>query len=224
MSSCDDVLVATEVVARAEDVTIIDRVSVRVASGEMVALTGPSGAGKTTLLLCLAGLRRIDSGSVMVLGEDIGSLGEPHLTTFRRDHFGFVFQAPGLLDDLSGLDNVALGAWMAGCTRREGRRRARTLMQDLAIDHLADAVPGRMSGGEAQRIAVARALVGQPSLLFADEPTGALDSAAGEVVLGMLRAAADRGVPIVLVTHDHRWAERADRQIELVDGRLAALR
>jgi putative ABC transport system ATP-binding protein len=196
-------------------------VTLRVAAGEALAVLGPSGSGKSTLLNLIAGLDRPSTGSVAVDGLRVDELGEAASARYRRAKIGMVFQFFNLLDDLTVTDNVLLPAQLAGLPRDAARTRAAGLLAYLGIDRHADAYPGRLSGGERQRVAVARALMNRPALLLADEPTGALDTAAGEDVRALLTEPNADGQTIVLVTHDLGLAAScATRTIELVDGRI----
>ncbi|MFC5911758.1 ABC transporter ATP-binding protein [Streptacidiphilus monticola] len=197
-------------------------VSLDVPAGAAVAVTGPSGSGKSTLLNLIAGLDRPSSGTVTVAGTRLDALGEGGLARFRREHIGMVFQFFHLLDDLTVLDNVLLPAQLLGAPRAASRARALELLENLGIDRHARAYPGRLSGGERQRVAVARALINRPALLLADEPTGALDSAAGAEVRDLLVELHQDGQTVVLVTHDPALARAcADRTVRLTDGRVA---
>ncbi|MER6673756.1 ABC transporter ATP-binding protein [Streptomyces sp. NPDC000983] len=199
----------------------LDGVRLTVRRGEAVAVLGPSGSGKSTLLNLIAGLDRPDSGSVTVAGVRVDTLGEAASAKYRRAGIGMVFQFFNLLDDLTVADNVLLPAQLAGIPRAEARRRAAELLDRLGIGRHAEAHPGRLSGGERQRVAVARALMNRPALLLADEPTGALDSAAGQDVRDLLTALNADGQTVLLVTHDPVLAESCTtRTIELVDGRI----
>lgn len=201
----------------------LDDVSLTVGSGEAVAILGPSGSGKSTLLNLIAGLDRPDSGTVTVNDVRVDGLSETASARYRRGTIGMVFQFFNLLDDLTVADNVVLPAQLAGMARRDARRRATELLETLGIDRHAGAYPGRLSGGERQRVAVARALMNRPPLLLADEPTGALDTASGEDVIGLLGELNAEGQTIVVVTHDVRLARMCTtRTIELVDGRVAS--
>src|SRR4029453_2075328 len=201
----------------------LDEVSLTVASGEAVAILGPSGSGKSTLLNLVAGLDKPPSGTVTVEGTRIDTLGEAASAKYRRAKVGLVFQFFNLLDDLTVFDNVVLPAQLAGASRAETTRRATELLAALGIERHARVYPGRLSGGERQRVAVARALMNRPSLLLADEPTGALDTASGADVRRLLTELHADGQTIVLVTHDRTLAtECATRTIEVVDGRIAA--
>jgi putative ABC transport system ATP-binding protein len=200
----------------------LHEVSLRVAPGESVAVLGPSGSGKSTLLNLLAGLDRPSAGTVTVDGVRVDRLGEAASARYRRARIGLVFQFFNLLDDLTVADNVMLPAQLAGMARGEARRRASELLGALGVDRHAGAYPGRLSGGERQRVAVARALMNRPALLLADEPTGALDTAAGADVRRLLTELHADGQTIILVTHDLVLAETcATRTVQLIDGRVA---
>jgi putative ABC transport system ATP-binding protein len=197
--------------------------SLTVHPGEAVAILGPSGSGKSTLLNLIAGLDRPDAGSVTVNDVRVDELSEAESARYRRATIGMVFQFFNLLDDLTVADNVVLPAQLAGMSRREGRRRAGELLETLGIAKHASAYPGRLSGGERQRVAVARALMNRPPLLLADEPTGALDTAAGEDVIRLLADLNADGQTIVVVTHDGHLARSCTtRTLELGDGRITA--
>ncbi len=196
-------------------------VSLSVAPGEVVAVTGPSGSGKSTLLLCLAGVLRPESGEVLYGGATMGELSESDRTRLRRRQFGLVLQFGQLVPELTAAQNVALPLLLEGHARAASRTAALAWLERMGAGGVANAVPGELSGGEAQRVAVARALVTGPQVVFADEPTGALDTVGGEEVLGgLLSAAADKGAAVVLVTHDNRVAAHAGREVALRDGRV----
>ncbi|MFI5836143.1 ABC transporter ATP-binding protein [Micromonospora sp. NPDC051300] len=196
-------------------------VSLTVRPGESVAVLGPSGSGKSTLLNLIAGLDRPSEGTVTVAGTRVDRLGEAASARYRRAHVGLVFQFFNLLDDLTVRDNVLLPAQLAGAPGRAAREQADRLLDLLGLTRHATAAPGRLSGGERQRVAVARALVNRPALLLADEPTGALDTAAGEDVRRLLADLHGDGQTVVLVTHDLRLAEScATRVVRLRDGRV----
>ncbi|MGW2474027.1 ABC transporter ATP-binding protein [Streptomyces sp. NPDC001665] len=195
--------------------------SLTVVPGEAVAILGPSGSGKSTLLNLLAGLDRPDTGTVTVDGVRVDQLGEAASALYRRARIGMVFQFFHLLEDLTVADNVALPARLAGLPRGEAARRAAELLQRLGIDRHARAHPGRLSGGQRQRVAVARALINRPALLLADEPTGALDTAAGQDVSRLLTELNAEGQTVVLVTHDLALARSCThRTIRIADGRI----
>nr|BFE37014.1 ABC transporter ATP-binding protein [Actinomadura rugatobispora] len=198
-------------------------VSLDVKAGEAVAVMGPSGSGKSTLLNMIAGLDRPTSGTVAVRGEDITAMGEAALARYRRRRVGMVFQFFNLLDDLPVLENVMLAAQLLGTARRQARARAMELLDELGIADRRNAYPVVLSGGERQRVGVARALMNRPALLLADEPTGALDSRAGEQVMDLLLDLNQIGQTLLIVTHDERLATRcADRVVAFEDGRVAA--
>ncbi len=205
------------------DSVALDGISLTVRVGESVAVMGPSGSGKSTLLNMVAGLDRPTAGSVRVHGEDLGRLNETGLALFRRRRIGMIFQFFNLLDDLSALDNVALAGALTGTPPARARRRALELLDELGIANRRNIYPAQLSGGERQRVAVARALMNRPALLLADEPTGALDSRAGEHVMDLLLDLNQIGQTLLLVTHDERLAARcANRVVQVVDGRVAS--
>ncbi|MEU4561911.1 ABC transporter ATP-binding protein [Actinoplanes sp. NPDC023936] len=205
------------------DTVALDGVTLEIHSGEAVAVMGPSGCGKSTLLNMIAGLDRPTAGQVSVHGERLEEMTETRLALFRRHHLGMIFQFFNLLDDLSALDNVALAAQLTGSSAGTARRRALELFDELGIADRRNVYPAALSGGERQRVAVARALMNRPALLLADEPTGALDSRAGEQVMDLLLDLNQIGQTLLIVTHDERLAHRcANRLIELADGRIAA--
>ncbi|GAA2042692.1 hypothetical protein GCM10009839_51950 [Catenulispora yoronensis] len=200
----------------------LDGVSLEITAGESVAVMGPSGSGKSTLLNLVSGLDRATAGSVVVGGEDLGRLTEKGLALFRRRRIGMIFQFFNLLDDLPALDNIALAGQLVGMKARPARRQALDLMDRLGIADRRDIYPASLSGGERQRVATARALMNKPSLLLADEPTGALDSESGDQVMRLLADLNRLGQTVLVVTHDPRVAARcADRVIEVVDGLIA---
>ena len=200
-------------------VTALHDLSLSFVEGTFTAVMGPSGSGKSTLLQCAAGLDRPTSGSVLLSDTDLTTLRETRLTRLRRDRIGFVFQAFNLLPTLTAEQNVALPLRLAG--RRPGRAEVRAALARVGLADRARHRPGELSGGQQQRVAIARALITRPDVLFADEPTGALDSTTGREVLRMLRAMVDdERQTIVMVTHDPVAAARADRVVFLADGRL----
>ncbi|MFI6894077.1 ABC transporter ATP-binding protein [Streptomyces sp. NPDC050256] len=195
--------------------------SLTVQPGEAVAILGPSGSGKSTLLNLIAGLDRPDTGTVTVDGVRVDRLGEAGSALFRRSRIGMVFQFFNLLDDLTVADNVVLPARLSGVARGEADRRAAELLESLGIDRHARSYPGRLSGGERQRVAVARALMNRPALLLADEPTGALDTAAGRDVSTLLSGLNGEGQTVVVVTHDLALARSCtNRTVRIADGRI----
>jgi putative ABC transport system ATP-binding protein len=197
--------------------------NLRVRAGEVVAVMGPSGSGKSTLLHCLAGILTPDSGEVEFEGRRIDGLDEKARSTLRRDRFGFVFQFGQLVPELTAEENVALPLLLNGVRRGEALRSARTWFERLDLDGLQQRRSGELSGGQAQRVALARGLVAGPEALFADEPTGALDSLTGEHVMELLaRWARDQGTTVVLVTHEPRVAAYADREVIVRDGKVTS--
>jgi putative ABC transport system ATP-binding protein len=204
------------------DVTIevLRGIDLAVQPGEIVALLGPSGSGKSTLLQCAAGLDRPSSGEIILGGTPLTGLSETKLTKLRRDRIGFVFQSFNLLPSLTAELNVALPLRLAG--RRPSRKDVRAVLNAVGLADRARHRPAELSGGQQQRVAIARALVTRPAVLFADEPTGALDSATGREVLTMLRRMVDgAGQTIIMVTHDPYVTSYADRVVFLADGRVA---
>ncbi len=195
-------------------------VDLDVAPGEFVAVTGPSGCGKSTLLNAIAGLDRLDEGTIEVAGQQVDGRDEDWLARFRRHHIGIVFQFFNLLDGVSALDNIVLPAVLGGMRRKAAESRARDLLDLLGLGDRTEQVPAVLSGGQRQRLAIARALVNEPTLLLADEPTGALDSDGGLEVLELFRRLHDGGQTIVMVTHSLDVAAGADRQLQMRDGQV----
>jgi putative ABC transport system ATP-binding protein len=199
----------------------LDGVDLTISAGEAVAVMGPSGSGKSTLLNLVAGLDRPTHGQVEVAGTELHRLSEKALARFRRTHIGIVFQFFHLLDDLTARDNVLLPAQLAGTSRRAASARADELLDALGLAARANAYPARMSGGERQRVAVARALINRPPLLLADEPTGAVDAKTGAQVMELLRDLNRSGQTVLLVTHDATLANGcATRLVQVRDGKL----
>jgi len=194
-----------------------------VVAGEVLAVTGPSGSGKSTLLHVMAGVLIPDAGRVDYAGRDVTAMDEAERSRLRLAEFGFVFQFGQLLPDLSALDNVTIPLLLAGTPRRRALARARAQLAELGLDGHEDKLPTQLSGGQAQRVAVARALVTRPRILFADEPTGALDSLAAEQTMQALTSATRAAhAALVIITHDPRTAAYADREVVVRDGRLSA--
>jgi putative ABC transport system ATP-binding protein len=199
----------------------LDRVNVQIAAGEAVAVMGPSGSGKSTLLNLLAGLDKPSAGTVTVAGQRVDTLSETRTARYRRTQVGMIFQFFNLVEDMTVAGNVMLPARLAGMRRRAARSRADQLLTQLGIDRYRDSYPGRLSGGERQRVAIARALVNTPEVLLADEPTGAVDTAAGRAIGQLLLDLNAAGQTLVVVTHNPELAERyASRVIQLADGRV----
>jgi putative ABC transport system ATP-binding protein len=195
-------------------------VDLDIGRGEFVALTGPSGCGKSTLLNLAAGLDVADEGTILVAGEEVTGQTEDDLARMRRRHIGIVFQFFNLLEGVTVLENVALAAIIAGRKRRPAETRARDLLDLLGLADKAAAVPGVLSGGQRQRLAIARALANEPTLVLADEPTGALDSEGGQEVIELLRRLHAAGQTILLVTHDAAVGAAAERSVRMLDGRI----
>ena len=201
----------------------LDGISLQVEEGRITAIMGPSGCGKSTLLNLIGALDRPTRGEIDLDGVRVDRLSEAAAARFRRSKVGFVFQFFHLLDDLSVRDNVAIAAELAGSSRADARRRSDELLEQLGLEDRPNRYPATLSGGERQRLAIARAVVNRPSVLLADEPTGARDSHNGEMVLAILEDLNRRGQTILLVTHDeHLAAARAHRIVRLLDGAIAA--
>jgi putative ABC transport system ATP-binding protein len=202
------------------EVEALKGIDLDIARGELLAIVGPSGSGKTTLLNCLSGLERIDGGAVLVDGKDLAELSDDDRTEYRAKSMGFVFQAFNLLPVLSAVENVEIPMLLLGEGSKQARKRALETLDQVGLAPRADHRPDRLSGGEQQRVAVARALVHRPAVVFADEPTGNLDSESTQSILDLfLRLNAD-GQTIVMVTHNPGVAEAAGRTIAMRDGRI----
>lgn len=201
-------------------VVAVRGVSLTVAGGEYLAIVGPSGSGKSTLLTLLGGLDQPTTGSVTLLGQDLNALGDRALTRLRLEHIGFVFQRFHLLPVLTAAENVELPMAERGDARLERRRRTSELLRYVGLESRADHRATQLSGGEMQRVAVARALANRPAILLADEPTGELDAATGREILALFRRLHADGMTLVVVTHDDRLAADARRVIRMLDGRV----
>jgi putative ABC transport system ATP-binding protein len=201
----------------------LDSISLGIEAGDATAVMGPSGSGKSTLLNVIGGLDRPTRGRIVVDGTDLSRLNEAALARFRRTRVGIVFQFFNLLNNLTALDNVMIPAQLAGAGAGDARRRAADLLERLDMAGYRNQYPARLSGGQRQRVAIARALVNNPALLLADEPTGALDSRAGEQVMSILTELHRSGQTVVLVTHDERLARaNASRVVGLIDGAVVS--
>ncbi|MGW0332862.1 ABC transporter ATP-binding protein [Streptomyces sp. NPDC003011] len=202
--------------------TALAGVDVEIGERDSLAIMGPSGSGKSTLLHLLAGIIRPDGGQVLLRGERVDQLGENRLSALRRTHFGFVFQSGQLLPELPAEENAALPLMLRGMPRRQAVRQARRWFAPLGLDGLEGRRPGRLSGGQAQRVAIARALAVEPDVVFADEPTGALDQTTSTEVVRLLTSVTrDQGAALVMVTHDADVAAHCDRILQVRDGRIS---
>jgi putative ABC transport system ATP-binding protein len=217
-----DAIVATDVTRTYDlggvSVAALRGVSLTVAAGDYVAIVGTSGSGKSTLMHLIGALDRPTSGTLLIDGRDIATLGPAEMARLRNETIGFVFQSFHLLPRTTARDNVALPLVYRGAGRRERRERAGAMLERVGLAHRVDHRPNQLSGGEQQRVAIARALITGPSVLLADEPTGNLDTTTGQSVLTLLESLNHEGVAVVLVTHDREVAARARRQIVMRDG------
>jgi putative ABC transport system ATP-binding protein len=204
------------------EVEALRGVDLEVARGEMVAVVGPSGSGKTTLLNCLSGLDRFDGGRVWIDGRDISGMSDRERTEYRLRSMGFVFQAFNLLPVLTAAENVEIPLLLQGVRAGEARRRTLDMLETLGLAHRARHRPDQLSGGEQQRVAVARALVHRPAVVWADEPTGNLDTEVTSVIIELLIRSNRQGQTIVLVTHNPEVAQQAGRVVRMRDGRIEA--
>jgi putative ABC transport system ATP-binding protein len=211
----------TKVYPSEPPVTALRGVSFAVAPSELVGIVGPSGSGKTTLLHLMGTLDRPSSGQVRITGLDVARLSDRELAALRATRIGFVFQQFFLAEHQSVLDNVADGLLYAGFPQGERRTRALDALTMVGLESRPQARPNQLSGGQRQRVAIARALVGSPAIVFADEPTGNLDQATGQAILGLFEDLHDLGVTIVVITHDRDIAGRLGRRIEMLDGQVA---
>ncbi|NUP01863.1 MAG: ABC transporter ATP-binding protein [Nonomuraea sp.] len=219
----NDVLVGRALTKRFGQTVALGGVDITVRAGEAVAIMGPSGSGKSTLLHCLAGIMKPDDGEVELLGQRIDTMGERQRSALRRTRFGFVFQFGQLLPELPAEENVALPLMLGGVPRVQAVRQAREWFPLLGLHHMEARRPGELSGGQAQRVAIARALVSKPAVVFADEPTGALDQQTGQGTMRLLtEATRHNGACLIVVTHDPNVAAWCDRTVEVRDGRLIA--
>jgi ABC-type lipoprotein export system ATPase subunit len=221
MNNNGTILAGTNLSKKYGDLEVVKGVSLSINTGEFVCLVGKSGCGKTTLLSLLSGLERPTMGHVKLDGKDITSASEDELALFRRNNVGFIFQSFNLIPTLSAWENVALPLFPIRMTGDERKQRATDLLERMALGHRMDHLPSALSGGEKQRVAIARALIIHPKVLFADEPTGNLDSATGDAIMEILnRLHTQEGVAILMVTHEMELAKTADRLIRMHDGEV----
>lgn len=217
------ILSGTNLSKKYGDLEVVKHVTISINAGEFVCLVGKSGCGKTTLLSLLSGLERPTSGQVKLDDTDITSATEDQLALFRRENVGFIFQSFNLIPTLTAWENVALPLFPIKMSGDERRRRATELLEKMELGHRMDHLPATLSGGEKQRVAIARALVNNPKVLFADEPTGNLDSSTGDAIMEILtKLHTEKGVAILMVTHEGELAKTAQRLIRMHDGEVVA--
>ena len=220
----DDILVASGVKklyrTGAETVVALDELDVTIGKGEFLAVMGPSGSGKTTFLNCLSGLDEIDEGSVVIEGRDIHRLSDQKRTLYRAQKMGFIFQAFNLIPVFTSAENVELPLLLAGAGPSDARRRAEETLERVGLGHRKNHRPNELSGGEQQRVTIARALAGEPAIVWADEPTGNLDTETAGIVMDLLHELNGEGMTLVLVTHDPAIGATASRIIKMRDGRI----
>ena len=216
-----NIISATDLNKNFDSLQVVKDVNLDVKKGGFVSIVGKSGSGKTTLLSLLSGLERPSSGRVTLNGRDITDSSENELALFRRDTVGFIFQSFHLIPTLSAWENVALPLFPIKIHIEKRKERALELLRQMEMEHRADHRPSMLSGGEKQRVAIARALINNPKIIFADEPTGNLDSATGEAIMDILKSLhADKGLSLVMVTHDLDLAESSDRIVRMQDGEV----
>lgn len=220
----EDILVATGVRklyrTGAETVVALEDLDVSIGRGEFLAVMGPSGSGKTTFLNCLSGLDEIDGGNVVIEGRDVHELSDQARTLYRAKKMGFIFQAFNLIPVFTSVENVELPLLLAGASPSDARRRAEETLERVGLGHRKGHRPNELSGGEQQRVTIARALAGTPAIVWADEPTGNLDTETAGTVIDLLRELNAEGLTLVLVTHDASIAASAGRLIKMRDGRI----
>jgi putative ABC transport system ATP-binding protein len=215
------ILSGTDLSKKYGDLEVVKGVSLAVSEGEFVCLVGKSGCGKTTLLSLLSGLEKPTRGSVNLDGREITASSEDELALFRRENVGFIFQSFNLIPTLSAWENVALPLFPLKMTGEERRRRATELLGKMELGHRTEHLPSALSGGEKQRVAIARALINHPKIIFADEPTGNLDSSTGEAIMGILnKLHKEEGVAILMVTHEDELSKTANRLVRMKDGEI----
>ena len=217
------ILSGTDLSKKYGDLEVVKGVSLTIDAGEFVCLVGKSGCGKTTLLSLLSGLEKPTKGRVILNGKEINGASEDVLALFRRENVGFIFQSFNLIPTLSAWENVALPLFPIKMTSEERRLRATELLGKMELGHRIEHLPSALSGGEKQRVAIARALVNHPKIIFADEPTGNLDSSTGEAIMDILnKLNRDEGVAVLMVTHEAELAKAANRLIQMKDGEVVS--
>ena len=217
----DAILTGVDLTKTFGELTVVRGASIAVGDGEFVSLVGKSGCGKTTLLSLLSGLERPTSGRVTIAGKEISGASEDELALFRRENVGFIFQSFNLIPTLSAWENAALPLFPVSMTEAERRRRAAELLDRMELGHRVEHLPAALSGGEKQRVAIARALINNPKIVFADEPTGNLDTATGDAIMAILnRLHREQGMTLLMVTHAPELAETADRVVRMQDGEV----
>jgi putative ABC transport system ATP-binding protein len=217
------ILSGTDLSKKYGDLEVVKGVSLSIDAGEFACLVGKSGCGKTTLLSLLSGLEKPTKGRVILNGKEIDGASEDELALFRRENVGFIFQSFNLIPTLSAWENVALPLFPLNMTNEERRKRATELLGKMELGHRLEHLPSALSGGEKQRVAIARALINNPKIIFADEPTGNLDSSTGEAIMDILgKLHRDEGVAILMVTHEAELAKAANRVIHMKDGEVVS--
>ena len=218
-----DILIGVNLSKKFDNLEVVKDVSLIIKKGEFVSLVGKSGCGKTTLLSLLSGLEQPTKGQVILNGKEITGALEEELALFRRAHVGFIFQSFNLIPTLSAWENVALPLFPIKMVSDQRRKRAVELLEQMEMGHRIEHLPGALSGGEKQRVAIARALINNPKIVFADEPTGNLDSATGEAIMAILSELhKEQGMTMLMVTHAEELAKTADRIIRMQDGEVIA--
>lgn len=205
-----------------EKVVALDNVSLKIHKGDFVAIIGPSGSGKSTLMHIVGGLDSPTTGTVSIEGKDISRLKDKELSKYRNEKIGFVFQAFNLENSQTALENVMMPLIFAGVSKRERKKRALEALEQVGLKDLAKHKPNEMSGGQRQRVSIARALVNNPEIIFADEPTGNLDSKAGENIMQIFREINEKGFTVIMVTHNPEEAEKARRVVKIKDGQITS--
>jgi putative ABC transport system ATP-binding protein len=215
------ILVGNDLTKTFDNLTVVRKASLSVGAGEFVSLVGKSGCGKTTLLSLLSGLECPTSGNVTIAGKELSCASEDELALFRRENVGFIFQSFNLIPTLTAWENAALPLFPVKMTTEERRGRAAELLEKMELGNRMEHLPATLSGGEKQRVAIARALINRPKIVFADEPTGNLDTATGDAIMAILnRLHREQGMTLLMVTHDTELAKTADRVVRMQDGEV----